>query len=330
MDTREDEVLLEVRHLKKYFPLKKKAGEEQKYVKAGDDVSFVIHKGEALGLVGESGCGKSTLIRTIMQLIPPTEGSVTFCGKELVGMPKKQLQAERRNMQIVFQDPFASLPPKMSVGQILEEPLLCNGFRNHKENLVKIKEIMGQVGLSEGHINRYAYEFSGGQRQRIVIARALILKPKLVILDEPVSALDVSVRSQILNLLEKLQREMGLTYLFISHDLSVVEHLCDSAMVMYLGHVMEKGSREQIFGNPSHPYTEALFSAIPSTDVDHPKDRIILGGEIPSPVNPPKGCVLKTRCKYCTEICDNYPEQLEIEKGHFVSCMKPLKKETKI
>ncbi len=327
MGAKDGEVLLEVKHLKKYFPLKKKMGEEQKYVKAVDDVSFVIHKGEALGLVGESGCGKSTLIRTILQLLTPTEGSVRFCGQELVGMPRKKLQAERRNMQMVFQDPFASLPPKMKVGQILEEPLLCNGFQNHKENLVKIKEMMAQVGLSEGHIHRYAYEFSGGQRQRIVIARALVLKPKLVILDEPVSALDVSVRSQILNLLERLQREMGLTYLFISHDLSVVEHLCDSAMVMYLGHIMERGSREQIFSHPAHPYTEALFSAIPSTDVEHPKKRIILQGEIPSPVNPPQGCVLKTRCKYCSQACDSYPEAREVEEGHFVSCICPLGKE---
>ena len=327
MGAKDGEVLLEVKNLKKYFPLKKKMGEEQKYVKAVDDVSFVIHKGEALGLVGESGCGKSTLIRTILQILTPTDVSVRFCGQELVGMPKKKLEAERRNMQMVFQDPFASLPPKMRVGQILEEPLLCNGFKNHKENLVKIKEMMSQVGLSEGHIHRYAYEFSGGQRQRIVIARALVLKPKLVILDEPVSALDVSVRSQILNLLERLQKEMGLTYLFISHDLSVVEHLCDSAMVMYLGHIMERGSREQIFSHPAHPYTEALFSAIPSTDVEHPKERIILQGEIPSPVNPPQGCVLKTRCKYCSKACDAYPQQREVEEGHLVSCIRPLQKE---
>ena len=316
----EDKILLQVNHLKKYFPLKKQLGQEQRFVKAVDDVSFSIRKGEAMGLVGESGCGKSTLIRTIMQLIEPTSGDVFFEGERLNGMDPRMLKEMRRHMQIVFQDPFASLHPKMKIGQILEEPLIINGYRDVAERRHKISQIIEQVGLSQGHLNRYPHEFSGGQRQRIVIARALVLNPSLLILDEPVSALDVSVRSQILNLLEELRRERNLTYLFISHDLSVVEHLCDFVMVMYLGHVMEKGSREQIFQNPQHPYTQALLSAILTVNPDDRREKIVLQGEIPSPVNPPVGCPLKTRCQYCRDMCSQSPVEVEVEPGHFVAC----------
>lgn len=312
--------IFEVEHLKKYFPLKKEWGHEQQYVKAVDDVSFQIAPGASLGLVGESGCGKSTLIRSIMRLTEPTQGKVVFDGKVLTDLSAKELKDERKNMQIIFQDPFASLHPKMKISQIIEEPLIINGYRNKKERQGMVIDIMHQVGLSEGHLNRYPFEFSGGQRQRIVIARALVLRPKLVILDEPVSALDVSVRSQILNLLEELRHSMGLTYLFISHDLSVVEHICDTVMVMYLGKIMETGSREQIFSHPMHPYTKALLSAIPSTNQEAKQKRIILQGEIPSPVNPPKGCVLKTRCPHYTSRCDQIPTPYCAEDGHIVHC----------
>lgn len=321
-EQKKEDILFEVEHLKKYFPIQGKIGQEKKYVKAVDDVSFKIKKGECLGLVGESGCGKSTLIRSVMRLIEPTEGKVWFNGKTLTELSPKELKAERKNMQIIFQDPFASLHPKMRIGKIIEEPLIINGYGDKEKRRERVIEIMKQVGLSEGHMNRYPFEFSGGQRQRIVIARALALKPKLVILDEPVSALDVSIRSQILNLLEELQKEMELTYLFISHDLSVVEHICDSVMVMYLGHIMEMGTREQIFDDPRHPYTQALLSAIPSADPEKRRERIILQGEIPSPVDPPKGCVLKTRCQYCTGQCDQVPPMTDVGDGHMVSCFR--------
>lgn len=321
-EQKKDEILFEVEHLKKYFPIKGKSGQEKKYVKAVDDVSFKIRKGECLGLVGESGCGKSTLIRSVMRLTEPTEGSIRFEGKSLMDLSNKELKGERKNMQIIFQDPFASLHPKMRIGRIIEEPLIINRYGTKEERKKRVLEIMEQVGLSEGHLNRYPFEFSGGQRQRIVIARALALKPTLVILDEPVSALDVSIRSQILNLLEDLQREMNLTYLFISHDLSVVEHICDSVMVMYLGHIMEMGTRDQIFNDPKHPYTKALLSAIPSVNPEKRRERILLQGEIPSPVDPPKGCVLKTRCPNYTSRCDQAPKMTDVGDGHMVSCFQ--------
>lgn len=322
----ENNVLLLVVHLKKWFPLKKKTFEEKKYVKAVDDVNFKVYKGETLGLVGESGCGKSTLIRTVLRLIPPTDGEIVYNGRDITDINDKLLRAERKDMQVVFQDPFASLHPKMTIQQILEEPLIINKIGNKKERKQIVQKMIERVGLKKEHLDRYPFEFSGGQRQRIVIARALITNPKFVILDEPVSALDVSIRSQILNLLEELQREMNLTYLFISHDLSVVEHICNRVMVMYLGHVVEMGTREQIFNDPKHPYTQALLSAIPSQD--RTQERIILSGEIPSPVNPPKGCVFKTRCRHCTAECDKAPTPVEVD-GHFVVCHRCSSQEYK-
>jgi oligopeptide/dipeptide ABC transporter ATP-binding protein len=318
----ENEVLLTVSHLKKYFPVKG-GFFKTNYVKAVDDISFSINKGETMGLVGESGCGKSTLVRTLLRLTEPTSGSLLYRGLEISGLPRHKLQEQRKNMQMVFQDPFASLPPSMRVRGILEEPLIINKVKSKSKRMELVHEITEKVGLKPEHLNRYPHEFSGGQRQRIVIARALVTKPQLIILDEPVSALDISIRSQILNLLADLQTEMSLTYLFISHDLSVVEHICKRVMIMYLGHIMETGSREDIFEHPKHPYTKALLSSIPQIGGGTDKSgRIILQGDIPSPINPPSGCVFRTRCAYCAEICMEPTEIEEVEPGagHRVAC----------
>lgn len=316
------EPMLRVEHLKKYFPTKKEIGQPQRYVKAVDDVSFSIMPGESLGLVGESGCGKSTLTRSVMRLIEPTEGKIYLDGKDITAMSQREFKPMRKDVQMIFQDPFASLHPRMTVGQIVEEPLIINGYKDKDERKRLVREILEAVGLQEGHLNRYAFEFSGGQRQRIVIARALVLHPRLVILDEPVSALDVSVRSQVLNLLGQLQKDMGLTYLFISHDLSVVEHVCDRVMVMYLGHLMEIGDREQIYTDAAHPYTRALLSAIPSF-TGNGGEKIILKGEIPSPINPPSGCVFRTRCPECCEQCSSGEMPLvNVGDGHYAKCCR--------
>lgn len=318
----ENEVLLTVSHLKKYFPVK--AGLfRTNYVKAVDDISFSIYKGETMGLVGESGCGKSTLVRTLLRLTEPTSGSLMYRGTEIADLPGHKLQEQRKNMQMVFQDPFASLPPSMKVRSILEEPLIINKMKNKSQRMELVLEIMEKVGLKPEHLDRYPHEFSGGQRQRIVIARALVTKPQLIILDEPVSALDISIRSQILNLLEDLQTEMSLTYLFISHDLSVVEHICQRIMIMYLGHIVESGTREEIFNHPKHPYTRALLSSIPQIGQETEKSRrIILKGDIPSPINPPSGCVFRTRCAHCTEICMEQTkiEEVKPDSNHLVAC----------
>ena len=317
------EILLSVEHLVKWFPVTKWFFEKQRYVKAVDDVSFVVYKGETLGLVGESGCGKSTLARVILQLIKANSGSVEFEGKELCGMKRAQLNTLRKEMQIVFQDPFKSLHPRMTVGKSIGAPLLISRqITDSDKRKKRVVELMECVGLNEAQYDRYPHEFSGGQRQRIVIARALATNPKLVICDEPVSALDVSVRAQVLNLLIKLQQQMQLTYIFISHDLSVVEHICDRVCIMYLGKIVEIGTKEQIFSNPLHPYTQALLSAAP--DFDNPtKDRIILEDDIPSPVNPPSGCRFHTRCKYACEECSKRePVLREIEPGHGVCCLR--------
>ncbi len=316
------EVLVRATGVKQWFPIKKWFFEKQRYVKAVDGVDIEMYRGETLGVCGESGCGKSTLMRTMLQLLKPTEGSVTYEGHELTKIPAKQLKKIREHMQIVFQDPYSALDGRMRVGKIIEEPLLINKiYKTKEERLARVQELMKQVGLDASYIDRYPHEFSGGQRQRIVIARALSVNPKLVICDEPVSALDVSIQAQIINLLKKLQRERNLAYVFISHDLSVVKFISDKIGVMYLGGMMEFGSKEDIFTNPLHPYTKALFSAVPNPDPTQKMQRIALGGDNPSPANPPKGCRFHTRCPYAKEICKHVvPEYKEYGEGHFAAC----------
>lgn len=313
-------VILKVERLVKWFPIKRGLTFRTKgYVKAVDDVSFSVNKGETLGLVGESGCGKSTLARTILKLAEPTSGKVEFKGADVLGADKKALAAMRRHMQIIFQDPYGSLHPKMRVGTILREPLIINKFGSASARSDRVNELINLVQLREEHLNRFPHEFSGGQRQRIVIARALATNPELIICDEPVSALDVSVRSQILNLLEDLQEQFGFTYIFISHDLSVVEHICDRIAVMYLGKMMEIAPKKALFENAQHPYTQALLSAVPVVGGER-RGRIMLEGDIPSPANPPPGCRFRTRCRYAAEICATPPELKNIGDGHFVAC----------
>ena len=315
------ERLLEVSHLKQYFPV---AG-SNKVVKAVDDVSFFINKGETFGLVGESGCGKTTTGRSILRLTEPTGGSITYGGEVIFDAEKKikkNMLPYRRKMQIVFQDPYASLDPRMTVEDIVGEAIdihkLCASKAERRE---KILSLLSKVGLNSEHANRYPHEFSGGQRQRICIARALALNPEFVVCDEPVSALDVSIQAQIINLLKDLQEKYKLTYLFISHDLSVVEHIADTVGVMYLGNLVEFGNTEDIFDNPLHPYTKALFSAIPIPDPEAKMNRIILEGSIPSPANPPEGCKFHTRCSQCMEICKSkVPEEKDMGNGHKVCC----------
>lgn len=317
------EVLIRVKGLSKRFPVKKSFFEEQQYVQAVDHVSFTLKKGETMGIVGESGCGKSTLARTILRLIEPTEGEIEYKGQSIIGKKEKELKLIRKDMQIIFQDPYNSLHPRMKIGDIIAEPLVISKMiPNKDERNERIKELIKMVGLDEPYLERYPHELSGGQRQRIVIARALATNPELVICDEPVSALDVSVRAQILNLLEELQEKLNLTYIFISHDLSVVEHICDTVYIMYLGQIIESGMTEDIFENPIHPYTEALLSAIPVVGRRTNEGRIILEGDIPSPVNPPSGCRFRTRCRYARSQCEEKPLMQEVEKNHFVACHK--------
>ena len=318
----EQEVILKVENLKKYFPIKggffsKTIGN----VKAVDGVSLEVRKGETLGIVGESGCGKSTTGRAILQLLKPTGGKVYFKDQDLSKLSKKEMRALRPKMQLIFQDPYSSLNPRMTVGQIIGEALIDHKMAT-KENLrAKVLEVMDLCGLAEYQIDRFPHEFSGGQRQRIGIARALALDPEFIVADEPVSALDVSIQAQIINLLVKLQKEKGFSYMFISHDLSVVEHLCQRVGVMYLGSMVELADKDELFDNPLHPYTKALVSAIPIPDPTIKRDRIILTGDIPSPANPPKGCKFHTRCPYATDKCkEEAPEYREIKEGHFVAC----------
>lgn len=309
-------MLLEVKNLKKYFKIGHNA-----YLKAVDNVSFSIEKGETLGLVGESGCGKSTLGRTIIGLYPPTEGSILFEGKETAHLTEKQRVPLTKEMQIIYQDPYACLDPRMTVADIIAEGLDIHGMSRGAERRKRIFELLELVGMNAEHANRFPHEFSGGQRQRICIARALALNPEFVVCDEPVSALDVSIQAQIINLLRKLQQERNLTYLFISHDLSVVEHISDTVGVMYLGNLVEYGATADIFKHPLHPYTEALFSAIPIPDPKAKMNRIVLEGTIPSPANPPSGCKFHTRCSHCTQRCkEEAPRQIEVEPGHYVVC----------
>lgn len=318
--------LLEVKDLSKRFPLKHGVidailRKPKRYVSAVSDVSLSLNEGETLGLVGESGCGKSTLARTIIQLYKPSEGSVVFAGTELTGLQKKELRESARNIQMIFQDPYSSLNPRMTVRTMLREELLHHKMCSKAEVNARIEELLTLVGLSPEHADRLPSAFSGGQRQRIGIARALAVKPKLIIADEPVSALDVSIQAQIINLLSDLQEQRGLTYLFISHDLSVVEYLSDAVGVMYLGGLVEYGLTKDIYHNPLHPYTKALLSAVPVPDPNANRNRIVLEGSLPSPANPPKGCKFHTRCPFATERCrQEVPQQKEIEKGHYVVC----------
>lgn len=295
--------LLEIRNVKKYYPVKKVRNGEDISVKAVDQIDLTVNQGEIVGLVGESGCGKSTLGKTILKLHDITGGQILFHGEDITNYTEKQMRPLREKIQIIFQDPYASLNPKKKVVQSVMTPLDVSGKYTKEEKLKKVIDILNEVVLSEKFLEKYPHEMSGGQRQRVVIARALINDPELVICDEPVSALDVSVRSQVLNLLKDLQKERNLTYIFISHDLSVVEYLCDRVAVMYLGRIMELADKKQLYGNPLHPYTRALLSAIPVPDIHAKKDEIILQGEVPSPLNPPKGCLFSTRCAYATERC---------------------------
>lgn len=315
--------LLEVKNLKTYYPVK--GGFFRRTVanvKAVDDVSFEIKKGETLGLVGESGCGKSTTGRTILRLINPTDGQIIFDGKDITNIQGRALREARKDFQMVFQDPYASLNPMQMIGDIVSEPLKNFGKSNKKALKEEVMDLLNRVGLPEDAYEKYAHEFSGGQRQRIGIARALALKPKLIVADEPVSALDVSVQSQVLNLLKELQKDFGLTYLFIAHDLSVVKHMSDRIGVMYLGNIVEIADRNSIYNEPLHPYTQALISAILEPDPRKSKERIVLKGDVPSPVNPPSGCPFHTRCPMAKEECSiAKPTLKEVRPGHQVACI---------
>lgn len=322
VDTQE-QLLLEVRDMRKYFEIK--GGFLQRnvnYIRAVDGINIDIKKGETLGLVGESGCGKTTTGRVILHLVEGASGEILFKGRSLIKLTKKETRALRRDMQMVFQDPYSSLNPRMKVKDTIAEPLLVHGICKGHELRDRLLRIIKLVGLEKEHLDRYPHEFSGGQRQRIGIARALALEPAFIVLDEPTSSLDVSVQSQILNLLKDLQRELGLTYLFISHDLSVIKHMSTRVAVMYLGKIVEAGSNEELFKRPLHPYTQALFSAVPIPNPHYNKPRIILHGEMPNPSSPPSGCRFHTRCQAgVMEVClEKDPELVDVGNGHFVAC----------
>lgn len=325
--TQSEDIILEVKNLKMHFPVgsgflsRKPVG----YVKAVDDVSFTVKRGETLGLVGESGCGKTTTGRCILQLYKPTAGQVIFDGQDLTSMNTKTMRGMRREMQVIFQDPYSSLNPRMTAGNIIGEPLIVHGLvANKMEYRNKVADLLTNVGLNPYMADRFPHEFSGGQRQRIGVARALSVSPKFIVADEPVSALDVSIQAQIINLLEDLQEQFNLTYLFIAHDLSVVRHISDRVGVMYLGHLVEMAERNEIYRNPIHPYTKALLSAVPIPDpvLDAQRERVLLTGEVPSPLNPPSGCVFHPRCPVANDTCSQIlPELREVETDHYSACI---------
>ena len=327
-----DGALLEVSDLVKHFPIKSGIlfDREVGRVRAVDGVSFSINAGETLGLVGESGCGKSTLCRTLLQLIEPTSGSVRFDGREIAGASRREMRPLRREMQMIFQDPYASLNPRKRVGQIVGDPIRLHGLASGEELKGRVQDLLERVGLSAEHHNRYPHEFSGGQRQRIGIARALALQPKLIVADEPVSALDVSIQAQIINLLDDLQDDFNLTYLFVAHDLGVVRHVADRIAVMYLGKIVEVGPAQEVYSNPIHPYTLSLLSAIPIPDPEANRARApqVVEGDVPSPANPPAACRFHPRCPYATEVCSEIePELIDHGRGHLAACHHPLNRE---
>lgn len=316
--------LIEVKNLKKYFELRKGLfNRKVKYVKAIDDISFSIKKGETFGLVGESGCGKTTVGRTITRLYEPTSGQVLYDGTDLSKVNEKDMLPYKKKMQMIFQDPYASLDPRMTVGEIIGEPLNVHKIYEGKGRINRIKELIKLVGLEDDHINRYPHEFSGGQRQRIGIARALAVEPEFIICDEPISALDVSIQAQVVNMLEEFQEELGLTYLFISHDLSMIRHISHKVAVMYLGNLVEYADVDELYTNMQHPYTKALLSALPIADPDtaEKSQRIILQGDVPSPLNPPSGCTFRTRCRYAMKVCSEAkPILKDLGNNHHVAC----------
>jgi oligopeptide transport system ATP-binding protein len=324
--------LLEVRDLVKHFPIRKGILQRQVgSVQAVDGVSFAVHRGETLGLVGESGCGKSTLARTIVRLLEPTAGDIVFDGRSIARLRTRALRPVRRELQMIFQDPFASLNSRKRVGTIISEPLKIHGIGDRQSRHASVAELLERVGLSPEHTSRFPHEFSGGQRQRIGIARALALRPKLVVADEPVSALDVSIQAQIVNLLKELQSEFGLTYIVIAHDLGMVRQVSDRIAVMYLGKLLELSPADELYERPILPYTEALLSAVPIPDPDlaERRERIVLAGDVPSPANPPSGCRFHPRCRYATEICTRVePGLVEYAAGHFAACHHPLNVDT--
>ena len=316
---KESDIVLSAKHIVKQFP-----ASHGRTLTACNDINLNVYKGKTLGIVGESGCGKSTFVRMVISLDKPTSGEILYHGKNLADLSKKETWLNRQNMQMVFQDPYGSLNPRMKVQDLIGEPLLIHTNMSAGERLKKVHELLGTVGLSPSHGERYPHEFSGGQRQRIGIARALTVQPKLIIADEPVSALDVSIQAQVLNLLQQLQKDFNLTYLFISHDLSVVEMISDRIGVMYLGTIVETAPKKELYANPRHPYTRALLSAVPIPDPEVKKERITLKGDLPSPSNPPSGCLFHTRCPHCTEKCKTQvPTPVEIAPGHIVKCHYP-------
>jgi len=322
-----ENVLANVSQLKKYFPIKEGIIFDRMIgnVRAVDDVSFEIYRGETLGLVGESGSGKTTVGRSLLRIIEPTSGRIEFDGRDIVGMNRKEFREIQHRMQMIFQDPYASLNPRIRVGDIVAEPLEIQGALSKRKVKDRVVELLELVGLETSYLKRYVHEFSGGQRQRIGIARALVLKPDLIVCDEPISALDVSIQAQIVNLLEELQDKFGLTYLFIAHDLSMVRQVSDRIAVMYLGKIMELASKKSIYTNPLHPYTKALISAVPVPDpeIEAKRERIVIKGDVPHPSNPPKGCVFNTRCPVAESQCyEELPEYKQVTPGHWVACYK--------